>query len=247
MTRPSPITEAGILLVLDEATTGEWPTFYGRLPHLAYHALRLVVFVRPSGEYVIIFESLVGDDERRLSFLRSFVSPQGNVLADDGSGAEIYLDGSWNSEGENVIVGPAGEVTVTEADLSALEPLRSTVAGERSMLFSLLVRAYLRDVSTDIWPSEARLRSAMAGAFDLDGFEMFLESTAFEHVVGKHWNEIDPDGIDARWRRLPSESETYRSLARALVARDPGLFLAGESNLDWRLHLDAPNPNRRLS
>src|SRR5262249_37624562 len=59
---------------------------------------------------------------------------------------------------------------------------------------------------------------------------------SFAHVVGKKKGKKSP------WIGAPSGSPTYQSLAKALVARDPGLFEAGESNLDFRLHAIYPTP-----
>lgn len=46
---------------------------------------------------------------------------------------------------------------------------------------------------------------------------------------------------DAARSRLPSASPTYRSLAQALLFRDPRLWQPGEPNTDWRLHAREPN------
>lgn len=243
----SELTEESVLGALDAETEGEWPIFRSDEERLAYHALRLVVFRKPEGDsYAIVLEALLGGQERDLRLLRTVVSPDGAVLADDRSGAELYLEGSWNPEGENVIVGPAGEVTVTMNDLLALEPQRATVGAQVDMLFTLLVRAYLSAEPNAVWADVDILRRKLAPDFDLAGYEPFLQSTSFEHVVGTTWVQGDPDGIDLVWRRLPRASATYCSLAKAIVAGDPTLFEPGESNLSWRLHLDAPNGSRRL-
>jgi len=244
----SELSETSVLEVLDAETQGEWPIFRSDEERLAYHALRLIVFRKPKGDgYAIVFEALLGAKEGQLQLLRTIVSPQGGVLADDRGGAELYLEKRWNPEGENVIVGPAGEVTVTAQDLEALEPNRATVGAQRDMLFTLLVRAYLNAEPHGIWPNGVVLRRRLGPDFDLDGYELFLESTAFEHVVGRTWIQGDPDGIDAVWRKLPSESPTYCSLAKAIVLGDLHLFEPGQSNLDWRLHLDAPVAERRVT
>lgn len=243
----SDLSEESVIALLDGETQGEWPVFRSEEVRLAYHALRLIVFRKPKGDgYAIILETLLGAEEGKLYLLRSIVSPDAVVLAEDRGDAELYLERRWNPTGENVIVGPAGEVTVAAEDLEALEPKRATVSVQEDMLYTLLVRAYLQAEPTAFWASEDVLRSRLAADFDLNGYEHFLEFIAFEHVVGTTWIAGDPGDIDAAWRKLPSESETYRSLAQAIVAGDASLFVPGKSNLDWRLHLDAPKDSRRL-
>lgn len=46
-----------------------------------------------------------------------------------------------------------------------------------------------------------------------------------------------------RFAILPSESATYRSLALALAADDPTLFVPGPTNLDHRLWATEPDAN----
>ena len=58
---------------------------------------------------------------------------------------------------------------------------------------------------------------------------VICDTTAFAHAAGKH-------SPKRPWHIAPSKSPTFQSLAAALVARDPRLFVAGDSNLDFRLH-----------
>lgn len=245
----SELSENSILEVLDAETHGEWPIFRSEEVRLAYHALRLVVLRKPPGPqgdgYAIVLENLVGGSAKELRLLRTIISPSGGVLASDTGDAKLHLESPWDPMGENVIVGPAGEVTVTGNDLRALEPKRATVGVQEDMLFTLLVRAYLEAAPAGFWPSIDALRWRLAPDFQLEGYALFLESTSFQHVVGTTWVG-EPDGIDAAWRKLPSESSVYRSLAKAIVAGNPHLFEPGESNLSWRMHLDAPKASRRL-
>ena len=244
------LTEESVLRVLDSACDdGEaWPVFRAVHPDRAYQALRLVVYRQTEGDgWVTILECLEGSSQESLCLKRYVQTPSRQNLLTRSGNAELFVDGDWEDDAENTVVGPCGDLALSAADLQGFEPRRATASGARDLRFTLLVRAYLEENPGAFWPDEGELRKDLSwDGLELDGFDVLLESTAFEHVVGNASDEFDRAGIDARWRKLPSESLVYQSLARAIVARDASLFEPGESNLSWRLHLDAPQASRRL-
>jgi hypothetical protein len=248
---PWELTAAAVLQSLDVGCQeGEtWPIFRTLHPDRAYQAMRMVVFRQEEGEgYWIVFETLEGSDEASLCLKRYVHGLTEHRLLNRSSEAELFLEGEWEDSGENTLVGPWGEESVNEQRLLGLEPARATARDVENMRFTLLVRAYLEACPGAFWSDEAMLRRDLdLEGIDVEDYEVFLDSDAFQHVVGTAGAEMDPEGIDAAWRKLPSESPVYQSLARAMVAGDPSLFEPGVSNLDWRLHLDAPNAKRRMT
>lgn len=101
----------------------------------------------------------------------------------------------------------------------------------------LLVRAYLAAHPGSLSPALSDTVAALSGKLE----DIFLVTDAFEHVLGPA-GEGEPPPLD-RFAVLPSESPTYRSLARALAADDPSLFVPGPSNLDHRLWATTPDAN----
>lgn len=244
------MAEADILDALDEACRARdsWPVFRARHPDRAYHSLRSLVFRQRGGDgWLLLFECLEGSSEDAFCLKRYVVARSGSFLLDRSGRASLFLMGGWDDAGDNEIMGPCASVVVRLTDLLALEPRRATAEDASDMLFTLLVRAYLTENPTAFWTQESGLRAACASeGIDLGEYRVLLDSTEFEHIVGHAEDEFDPDGIDSKWRILPSASLTYQSLARALVGRDESLFEPGPSNLSWRLHLDAPKASRRI-
>ncbi len=117
--------------------------------------------------------------------------------------------------------------------IASLEPGRATTRPLDDMRWTLLVRAYLARYPDAYWANDDEVIDMSL----VDDGEILLATTAFEHVTGPHDADVDPDSVDRRWARLPSESAVYESLAAAIVAGDASRFEPGESNLDWRLHL----------
>ena len=245
--RVQPTLEAtDILATLDSACrqSDGWPVFFGQEPDRAYHALRMIaVRAREGNDWAVLFEVLEGSSKDHLLDCRYLVSSHrgSGCLESDLVSVELYED-EGASDGEQITVcGSWGGVQVTADMRAELEPERSTAAKTQDMRFSLIVRAYLAE-NPEFWLPEI---SRTVACIQLEHPEVVAVSVAFEHILGPAGAEYDPDGIDAQWRKLPSESAVYRSLARAIVARDASAFEPGESNLDWRLHLDAPRPHRR--
>lgn len=224
-----------------------WPVFRAAHPDRAYHALRMLVFVEKQGEsWFVLFECLEGSSAGALGLKRYLQGPVSQRLLNRQGEVELFLDGDWDARGEATLVGPRGECRVTRSQLVALEVWRSTATCTKHMLYTVLVRAYLEAWSNAFWPSFRELgRDLRRDGIEFDSYDLLLESREFEHVTGPAEDETETEG-DASWRRLPSETRTFRSLARAIAERNPTLFHGGTSNLDWRLHLDAADPARQL-
>jgi hypothetical protein len=80
-------------------------------------------------------------------------------------------------------------------------------------------------------PSQRGFGDALEHAVPLLGLtdpQVIVRTADFEHVVGSH--VFVSDGRASRWHIPPSESPTYRSLARAIASRDGSLFEAGTIN-----------------
>lgn len=244
------LTEADVLAALDAGSRdgGSWPIFRTTHPDRAYHSMHLLVFRQKAGDgFWVVFETLEGSDAASLCLKRYVHSSTARGILNRSGEAELFLDGEWDPNGDNVVVGPMGDEILNQRDLLGLEPERATADDVGEILFTLLVRGYLERNPRAFWSDEGELRRDLAfEGIELQDHEVLLHAHTFEHVVGTAGAEMDPEGIDTQWRKPPSESPVFQSLARAIVKRDASLFQPGQSNLDWRLHLDAPKTQRRL-
>jgi hypothetical protein len=275
---PTEVDEAAILAVLDAvAGTDDWPELCGGEPERAYHGLRLIAARARDGDgWGVLFERIEGEDEEsaRLQIYCYGTAvgagaPSEAATAAGGAGGEGEGEGA-NEKGEGAalplsarspfdiegveVVGPAGPLVLKNAMIEArdLRPGWVTGRGVRSSRYSMRLRAYLAEHPGAFFGDAREAASALQIGED---FDIIVESTAFEHVIGR-W-EIPIEGLsaeearevgllaasmraplahDAPWRIQPSESPVFQSLARAIVARDGSLFRPGASNLDWRLH-----------
>lgn len=243
-----PLTEADVLGALDAGCRGEeaWPVFVTLHPDRAYHALRLVASRHPArDDWFVVFECVEGSSVESFCVKRYVHCPLGSFLLDRSGLPSLFVEGPWRASGENVLVGPHGPLSVTADELRLLAPQQSTARHVRDMRFTLLVRAYLRSHPQAFWSEETGLWGALEReGFGITDHELILESLAFEHVVGQASDAFDLEGVDGRWRKMPSQSPVYQSLARVLVTRTRDFFWSGTSNLDWRLHLDSPQAER---
>jgi hypothetical protein len=141
------------------------------------------------------------------------------------------------------VLGPAGALRCSDRmhqELDLRAGLITTRLGPpQDSSFIVLVRAYLASFPGGLWPDVASTQAHVG----LDDHEVFLVATAFEHVVEKKPKPATPELVP--FARDPSQSATYRSLARALAARDETLFEPGSSNLDWRLWARFPDTAAR--
>lgn len=216
-----------ILAMLDAAAAAEeWPFFqHGFEDVLEYVALRLVAMRGEGDQWGICLERLTGGDWDRFRFERhrlgSEVSPGKSATV---AVPDVTIEGPAEYDGAAVgstIRGPAGALTLTEGDLRALDlrPGRGCEpesGGEQLVL----LRAYLARHPGALW----RPLDELATELGLPSVpEAHLVTTAFHHEGGR--------------TKPPSASKTYKTLARAIVARDFTLFEPGKDNTDWRKHL----------
>lgn len=247
---PTRLESSLVLWMLDRACgdSESWPYFYGLNHERAYHALRLVAARRKnSDEWFALFECLEGSlldggTGRSLYIRRYIVKADGTAGLLRGVGfphLEIESEGPLGV----VFAGPLGSVTLDAAKAERYLPHQATAQDVQDMKETLGVRAYLAECGLP-FPALSDLFEAIGKGDEFAEYDVLVDSTAFEHIVGTAGIEYDPDGIDAKWRLLPSQSPVYRSLAEAIADRDVSRFQPGGSNLDWRLHVDAPNPTR---
>ncbi|MBA3393907.1 MAG: hypothetical protein H0T89_14765 [Deltaproteobacteria bacterium] len=247
----APLTAKAILDVLDTAAKDPspetWPKFATATEDdpdtLEYHALRLVAARSRGGEdWGIVLERITGSySPWEPTRIQRFV--YGSTARESGRTTEkpiaFELDRvPDHANGEpletalaNVVVnGPAGPAKLSDATAKKLD-LRPGMACELEgdAGFNLRLRGYLALHPDAFWapPADAIAELAIPDA------EVLVVATEFRHVVGATYERLKKT---VSWHGLPSKSETYKSLAAALVARKPKLFKPGEPNTDWRLH-----------
>jgi hypothetical protein len=241
-----------VLAHLDAAALGDWPTFRG-ISSFEPHAMRLVVLrERATGDWGLVFEQICGeilDPDLPIGIgvatkihgpsvpPHAVNVPHRRPVALTASVHDLRslaLDGV-------VATGPRGPLRIDEAFLAAHDLRPGLVANIDGLTESpadvLLVRAYLAAHPGSLFPPLTDTVAALSGRPE----DVFLVTEAFEHVLGPA-GEGEPPPLD-RFAMLPSESPTYRSLARALAADDPTLFVPGPSNLDHRLWATTPDAN----
>jgi hypothetical protein len=246
-----PATTKAILAVLDEAAKDgapqAWPKFATGIEDdpatLEYHALRLIgVRSRSSEDWGIALERISGsfspwEPARVDRFL------YGSKIRKPGLAGErpleLILDEKPDHENgktlgtdlEGVVLnGPAGKLRLSNAfaekhDLKA--GFGTEFEGDAG--FNLRLRAYLAAHPRAFW-EKAKVAAAALGISDP---LIVADTDSFAHVVGASYKRL-PKG--ASHAGNPGKSQTYKSLAEAIVKRDEDLFDGGEPNVDWRLH-----------
>lgn len=234
-----------ILAQLDAATAERWPEFNlafdGRQE---YFALRVIASREREGSgWGVVFERLSGSYPMSLFVVRyAFGSnvPSGAEYEDIVNLDDLDIEGP-EREGSHlfhggVIRGPAGPLQLDERLLDTwdLRPGKCTEIGYHPMR-ALAIRTYLHHAPGCLWPP---VEHALA-QLGLDDPIALVVSDAFEHVIGPYQREGVPEGA---WQINPSESDTFCSLAAAIVARDGSRFDPGTPNTDWRLHAHVDEP-----
>lgn len=243
------------------AGRSDWPELHAADPDRAYHALRLIAVRQRLGEgFWILFQRLEGSDPGSLRietwcYGTESIGPRGTQevpfyvdyldqedLPRESLPPEVERN-PYDIEGLTV-TGPAGPLTLTSAMITDLDlrPNLATASDASPSRLVLLLRAYLAVHPGSLWDDPRSAPEALLSGPDYlgdDDFDVLVVSDAFEHVLGPTGAD-DASRPDGRWRIDPASSPVFRSLARAIVARDGSLFEPGESNLDWRLHAGSP-------
>jgi hypothetical protein len=229
-----------ILRVLDAAAAADtdervrWPTLRASAGHFEYHAMRVVAVRAAKGDdWGILIEVAQGDllDRKtrwpavvqRYTY-GSRVAPGGRYLTDSRPLAvkasrgmlrepvEISLD---RALAERLDLRPGCSITQMVEDWPSVLAIRAALALARAAIF----------------PDPATL----LGPLKITKPVIVAVSDAFAHVDGPALG-VGPLAA------LPSTSLAYRTMAEAIVHRDPSRFDPGVPNTDWRLHADREQP-----
>ncbi len=223
----------------------EWPRFGTGIeddPQMwEYFELRLLAVAAPTGDgWGVCFERLSGScDAARPTQVQRYL--YGSTIASPGWADTHDVAATFTPErtpdaasGETLpltlaggtLKGPAGPLKLDAGKLGKrnLKPgLGCELDGDAG--YNLRLRAYV-----DAFPGAFFSKpTALLALLGIAGPVVICDTTAFAHAAGKQ-------SPKRPWHIAPSKSPTYQSLAAALVARDPRLFVAGDSNLDFRLH-----------
>lgn len=234
------MTPRQVLDVLDAQWAADWPGFR-MLSVTEYLAMRLIV-VHDGSDWGLIFDqvngSFIDDDNENAAGVRSKI--YGPSVPDYhinvpvkrplGLSATPPVPEDLVLEGVRVF-GPAGVLELDADSVQRLDLRPGKVANfdgisERPADL-LILRAYLTRYSGSLFGPVADALPTL-GASEND---VLLVTDAFEHVLSGP-AEGEPD---ARYAKRPSESAVFQSIAEAIATRDASRFLAGNSNLDWRL------------
>jgi hypothetical protein len=252
---PVALTEASILAVLDEAASSSdddpmpWPPRGASVGHFEPHAMRLVaVRARKGDDWGVLVEVVQGDYVKApgtairwpatIQQYRygSRVPSGGRYLADSRPlGMRLVLPRGCRREAFAVpasfdgieVVGPAGtkRLMLTDALVKKLrlEPGRACSPRIEDWPSVIALRARLARDPASFWSDPRALAKKVLRVRDPI---VVVATSDFEHVSGP--------------ARLPSASKTFRSIATAIVHRDPERFVPGKPNVDWRRQARRP-------
>jgi hypothetical protein len=228
---PTALTDQAILERLDDAANaGDWPVFYYNVDgRVEYFAMRLVAARAQTGDaWGVVIQTLCGSypDALRIDQL-----VYGSEVAEVSAECADIEQVDWDGDGFHgaTVTGWADELVLDEGliDEQDLRFGRCCEIGYHPYRVAV-IRAYLA-ANPEWWPPAKDALAVMG----LGKAEIIADTTRFQHVLGSNARVGTPD---SPWEIMPSESRTYRSLAKAIAARDPSAFEPGESNVDWRLH-----------
>ena len=238
---PGALTERRILDVLDAAAASSsdspmpWPGFEAGFDPAALHAMRLVAArSRRGDDWGLLIEVVQGDilddgDVRWPAVIQQYT--YGSRVR---SGGEYQVDArplhvrvehgespkTWN--GMRVI---APDKKVLELTDALVRRQRLCPAKRVEFIDLVAIRAVVALRRASLWDDP---RNALRKLRLPKDAEVIVDCDRFHHVPGAQ------DRNSKRKGALPSESETYRSLAQALVARDKKWFDAGVPNNDYQ-------------
>jgi hypothetical protein len=244
------LSDEVVVALLDRYAAGRvagraWPVVTVDDPGWAFLGLRVVAVRSEDGDgWGLGFERLGGDREGALaSLVLGYGSDAMGGVCHAASGPLAFFveerepgarqPGRLSLAGLRA-VGPAGPLDLDDGMLAALD-LRpgewTTSAAPADPQLVLALRAYLGRFPDALWRPATELTEALG--LEEQRPAILVDSKRFAHV--EPWVDGTP----------PSGSVTFRSLARAIVQRDPSAFVPGIVNTDWRARLSrrAPQPS----
>lgn len=231
------LDESAILAVLDSAAASEddypvpWPGVRAWVRHFEPHAMRLIAArARRGDDWGLLFEVVQGDvlegpddDIRWPATIQQYRYgsrvPSGGRYLEDARPIGMHRVippglGKGHYAGIEV-VGPKGTqpLTLTNALVRKLRPGKASTHIE-DWASVLAIRARLAEDPGVFWTEPRALAKKMLAIPDA---VVVVATDAFAHTEGP-----------------PSASKAYRSLAKALVLRDPSAFVGGRPNVGFR-------------
>jgi len=229
------LTESEILAVLDAAAASQddypmpWPGLRGSVGHFELHAMRLIaVRSRRGDDWGILFEVVQGDilegpheQVRWPATIQQYRYgsrvPSGGRYLEDARPIGMHRvvpEGQDTYVGVEV-VGPRGKkrLTLTAALVRRLRPGKAAARVE-DWPSVLAIRARLAEDPGTFWTEPRALAKKTLAIPDA---VVVVETDAFAHTEGP-----------------PSASKTYRSLAKAIVSRNPSVFVPHRANVGFR-------------
>jgi len=224
-----------ILRILDSAAASDddermpWPKFSAAAGHFEFHAMRLIAVRAEHGdEWGVLVEVIQGDvldpDARWPATIQQYtygsnVPIGGRYLQDVRALPVRVKDGALVKP----VKAKLDSSLFERLDLRPGESISGAVEDATSVL---AIRAALELARPKLFPHPRPLVTALKVPRPI----VLVVCDAFEHVEGTAWG---PSPL----AKLPSQSVAWRSVAEAVVARDPKRFEPGTPNTDWRLHL----------
>ncbi len=238
------LTEASIVAVLDMAAEGEigavgaeWPMFHAKGSDAdIYHAMRMVaVRSRSDNRWGVVIERVAGATPET-GAVEAYCYGS-HVEAGRAADASMPLGLTVTPAEADAalpcrVEGPKGAFDLTEDDVGRLGLKQKGIASlpHASQAFVLSVRAVLAEHPRAF----RRPAEAIAALVGIDDGHVILDTDDYAHVVGTTAEVVTRR--DRFWATRPGDTRVFRSLARAIAERDPGLFRPGKPNLDWREH-----------
>ncbi|MBK9036188.1 MAG: hypothetical protein IPL61_33920 [Myxococcales bacterium] len=205
------LVPAHVLACLDywAAQAGDaWPRFVtGVGPSREYHALRLIGARVAGGDDWIVVLE-------RLEGYAHYLKVQRYVYADD---LPSGMQAGHARALADVASGLHQQVTPTDADAALIEAPDYWTRIDGAPAQVALARGLIAAAPARVWADPAEVVAALGRPA-----EVIVAMTAFAHTEGTP---------------LPSQTACFRSLAEAIVARDPARFTPGDSNLAPLAHV----------
>lgn len=217
-----------ILDLLDAAAAASvgdrlpWPSFTATAGHFEYHAMRVAAVRAKTGDdWGILVEVVQGDALGDEEDVRWPATVQHYAY-----GSKVAAGGSYLEDAHPIPASVAQE-RIDDARVAALDlrPGHSTTGAVERWSDVLRLRAAVATRADDLFTPAAKV-AALVGVL---GGELLVLAQTFEHVSGTAYGQ-------GAFRRLPSQSASWRSIAEAIASRARDAFDPATPNTDWRLH-----------